>query len=453
MCRRIDGGACNGSAEASHPKLAVRVNTMTTAEFGAFAGRLLVLFAAAHILGFLFTRLRQPRVVGEILAGVLLGPSVFGNFLSGSSSHEVAISFLYNLGLLLLMFASGAEMRGLFGKEDRRQVAWLGLVGTGLPFLFALAAAPQLNLAPLMGTVNQKLPLILVIGIATAVTSIPVISKILHDLKILHTRFARLILGVAVFEDIVLWAVLAVATSLAEAGSLPKQKIMWHVLITLGIFGGGLTLLPKLLRRLAAARWNVVAKNNPLAYLFIVLLAYTCLAALLDVSLVFAAFLAGFAVSRDAEPQFAEAIGSLGRISFAVFVPIYFAVVGLKLDFSKSFSLAMVMGFLAIACAVKLVSAGLGARLAGFGWRDSVNLSISLNARGGPGIVLASVAFDAGIISASFYTTLVLVAVLTSQAAGAWLDLVLRKGWPLLSEGYGTRERAREGEVTAPAAG
>jgi Kef-type K+ transport system membrane component KefB len=426
---------------------------MTTAEFGSFAGRLLVLFAAAHILGFLFTRLRQPRVVGEILAGVLLGPNVLGDFLSKSSSHEVAISFLYNLGLLLLMFASGAETRGLFGAEDRRQVAWLGLVGTGLPFLFALGFATQLNLVRLMGPANQRLPLVLVIGIAMAVTSIPVISKILHDLKILHTRFARLILGVAVFEDIVLWAVLAVATSLAQAGTMPKQKIVLHVVITLLFFGTGLTVLPKLLRRAGAARWNVVAKNNPLAYLFIVLLGYTCLAALLDVSLVFAAFLAGFALSRDPEPQFTEAISSLSRISFAVFVPVYFAAVGLKLDFSKSFSVGMLAGFLGIACLVKLVSAGLGARLAGFEWRDSVNLSMALNARGGPGIVLASVAFDAGIISASFYTTLVLVAVLTSQAAGAWLDFALRKGWPLLGEACPGVERARESEVRAPVAG
>src|SRR5262249_43013267 len=161
-------------------------------------------------------------------------------------------------GLLLLMFASGAETRGLFGKEDRRRVAWLGVVGTGLPLLFALAIAPQFDLAKLMGPANQRLPLLLVVGIAMAVTSVPGISKILHDLKILHTRFARLILGVAVFEDIVLWAVLAVATSLAELGSLPEKKIMWHVAITLLFFGVGLTLLPHLLRRAGSARWNVV---------------------------------------------------------------------------------------------------------------------------------------------------------------------------------------------------
>ena len=101
--------------------------------------------------------------------------------------------------------------------------------------------------------------------------------------------------------------------------------------------------------------------------------------------------------------------------------------------FDKAFSVLMLLGFLAGACILKLASVTLGAHLAGFRGLDVINLAVATNARGGPGIVLASVAFEAGIISSAFYTTLVLVAVLTSQAAGAWLEFVLRRGWPLLS--------------------
>jgi Kef-type K+ transport system membrane component KefB len=107
--------------------------------------------------------------------------------------------------------------------------------------------------------------------------------------------------------------------------------------------------------------------------------------------------------------------------------------VGYRLDFTKGFSPLMLAAFLLGSSAVVLVSIGLAARLAGFRGLDIVNLALTCNARGGPGIVLASVAFDAGIINAPFFTTLVLTAVLTSQACGVWLDLVLRKGWPLLS--------------------
>src|SRR6202011_3979279 len=106
---------------------------------------------------------------------------------------------------------------------------------------------------------------------------------------------------------------------------------------------------------------------------------------------------------------------------------------GLKLDLVRGLSFWMIATFIVGSCAIKIISVSLAGRLAGFRGLDLLNLAITTNARGGPGIVLASVAFDAGIISPTFYTTLVLAAVLTSQMAGAWLDYVLRQGWPLLA--------------------
>jgi Kef-type K+ transport system membrane component KefB len=417
---------------------------MSSAEFGSLTLLLFVLIAAAQLLGWAFVRLRQPRVVGEILAGVLLGPSILGHFAPALSAaifspasssgvadkHAIVLGFLYNLGLLLLMFASGAETKGLFTRRDSREVAWLGAIGTGLPFALALVVAPFLPLHYLIGTAAAKTSLLLVVSIAVAVTSIPVISKILYDLNILHTRFVRLILGVAVLEDVVLWAVLAVATALAESGRVPQHNIVVHVCTTLAYFAIGLIIAPTLLKKISRNRLNVLATSSPIAYVTLVLLAYSALAALLDVSLVFGAFLAGLAVVKD--KRLTDAIHAVGKISFAIFIPVYFAVVGYKLNLNESFSFTMLAVFLSLACVVKLLSAGLGARLAGFSVRDSINLATALNARGGPGIVLASVAFDAHIINAQFYTTLVLVAVLTSQLAGAWLDFVLRRGMPLL---------------------
>lgn len=419
---------------------------MSTSEFGIFSLLLLLLLATAQLCGYLFTRLRQPRVAGEILAGIILGPTILGRlapswshaiFPSGAAAggvgkYEVVLSFLYNLGLLLLMFASGAETKGLFSREDRREVLWLGSVGTVLPFVLALLVAPMLPLGMIAGPANQRTALLLVVGIAVAVTSIPVISKILHDLRILHTRFARLILGVAVLEDVALWAVLAVATALAARAALPLRTVVSHVLATLVYFAIGILILPAVLRWITRTRWNPMARTAPIAYIIAILLAYTAIAAALDVSLVFAAFLAGFGLVVADLDELTESIAVVSKISFSVFIPVYFAVVGYRLDL-RNFPLMMLLTFLLLGGAVKLLSAGLGARFAGFGWLDSTNLAITLNARGGPGIVLASVAYDARIINASFYTTLVLVAVLTSQAAGAWLDFILRRGWPLLS--------------------
>jgi Kef-type K+ transport system membrane component KefB len=411
---------------------------MTNEELGPVLIALLALLATAHIFGYLFSRWRQPRVIGEILAGVLIGPSLLGrfphftNFLSLDSPRtSTVLSFVYWMGLLLLMFSSGTETKRLFGQEDRRQLGWLVFVGTGLPFVAAMVAGSMLSLQSLAGPVQSKMALILVLGIAAAVTSIPVISRIFHDLKILHTRFARLVLGVAVVEDIALWAVLAIATALAKAGVLPGREITIHIVSTLVYFVAGMFLMPAILKRVHTARWNMLVKASPTGYVVAVLFAYCSIAAVLHVSVIFAAFLAGFAVASDRE-LFRESLVALHKFSFSVFVPIYFAIVGLKLDLGRNFSWSMLAIFLVAACAVKLLSVGAGAHLAGFRGRDIVNLAVATNARGGPGIVLASVAYDAGIINAACYTTLVLLAILTSQFAGAWLEYVLRKGWPLL---------------------
>jgi Kef-type K+ transport system membrane component KefB len=400
---------------------------------------LAILLTSAHLLGYLFARLRQPRVIGEILAGILVGPfvlgrlAVFTNALQlnvAADSKKAALDLLYQLGLLLLMFLSGAETKALFQKHERSQIAWLASVGTVLPFFIMLGLASLLPLGWFMGDRQNRTSLLLVMGIAVAVTSIPVISRIFFDLKILHTRFARLVLGVAVLEDIGLWAVLAVATALATSAGAPKQQIAVHIGLTLAYFALGLTLAPRAMKRISKSRFNMLANNSPVTFTLLIVFSYVAVAGLLDVNLVFAAFLAGFAVSRK---RLGTALETISGFSFALFIPVYFALVGYRLIFGKSFSVAMLLAFLAGACALKLISVVLGARLAGFRGLDVVNLAVATNARGGPGIVLASVAYEAGIISAAFYTTLVLVAVLTSQAAGAWLEFVLRRGWPLLA--------------------
>lgn len=400
---------------------------------------LLLLLATAQLLGYFFSKLRQPKVVGEILAGVVLGPAVVGrvpaaSWIAHTTQQQANVfNFVYWLGLLLLMFLSGAETQQLFTREERREVSLLAVVGTGIPFVLALAFGPWLIRPSLAGPNSNRVSMIIILAVGVAVTSVPVVSKIFADLKILHTRFARLVLSVAVLEDIVLWLALAVATALAGKTALNPKQMAYHMLSTLAFFALGLTVVPRVVKRLNKSRLNVVARQSPVAYAVTILLGYCVVAGALDVSLVFAAFLAGFAVVHRKRRLFADALETINKFAFAVFIPLYFAIVGLKLDLIRGVSLGMISAFLVGSCVVKILSVALAGRLAGFRGLDLINLAITTNARGGPGIVLASVAFEAGIISPQFYTTLVIAAVLTSQFAGAWLDRVLAKGWPLLT--------------------
>ena len=427
---------------------------MSTESLGSLSLALLLLIAVANLLGLVAQRLRQPKVVGEILAGILLGPSLLGMLapetapkIFGNGDQDpstVVLGFFYHLGLLLLMFVSGASVRNVLGTENRKPTAWILGLGTPLPFFLALFVAPLLPLEAFMGDAGSKPAVVLVFAIAAAVTSIPVITKIFYDLGILHTRFASLVLGAAVLEDIALWGVLALATAIAGAtvaasaeGGALAEAVSVHVVTNLLFVLLAMTLLPLLLRWLSRARWNLVATHTPIAWIVVVFLGYVSAAAALDVTLAFAAFLAGFGIVGGMKSteyhRFRVPLDSISSVSGAVFIPIYFGIVGYRLDFTRGFSPLMVVAFLLGSSAVVLVSIGLAARLAGFRGLDVVNLAMTCNARGGPGIVLASVAFDAGIINAAFFTTLVLTAVLTSQACGMWLDLVLRRGWPLLS--------------------
>lgn len=428
---------------------------MTEQELGTLILTFGVFLCFVHILGYLFERLRQPRLVGEIVAGILLGPFVlkklspetfeflFANPTLGEDRTKTILSFIYWLGILLLMFISGSQVKRLLSKENRRETAWILGIGTPLPFLLVmgLGLGGLIPLGPLVGEQGVAISALLVLASAVAVTSIPVISRIFNDLGILQTRFASLILGSAVLEDIALWGVLAVATALTRQTSLAEQNLVGsttaHLIVTFAFMATAIFVMPSILRVLRGSRWNILLHASPLAYAIVILFAYVGLAALLQVNLVFAAFLAGFGlaggIAGGQREHFAEALDAISKFSYGIFIPVYFALVGYRLVFDRGFSPTMLVAFLVGSSLLSLISVGLAAKLAGFRRLDILNLAITTNARGGPGIVLASVAFEAGIISAAFYTTLVLTAIITSQMAGLWLRYVLSRGWPLLS--------------------
>jgi Kef-type K+ transport system membrane component KefB len=410
-----------------------------------------VLVTAARVLGAFSTYVRQPRFVGEILAGVVVGPFVLGRFLPDAArallgqtayptdATRVFLEFASWLGLMLLMFVSGSQVRRLLAPEQRRPTAWILGLGTAAPFALAFGVGALLPLDRLHGPRGTDVAFLVVLAAAASVTSIPVISRIFHDLGILHSRFASLVLGTAMLEDIGLFAALAVATALAgvHSGSLAGGLAI-HMAITSAYLVLGLSLAPHMLGRIHDARWNVLARHSPLSYAVVLMFGYAGVAALLDVNPVFGAFLAGFGlvggVGGGAPTRFTYPLETIGRVAFAVFVPLYFVVVGARLDLGAGFSFAVLLVFAAGTSALRMGFVTAAARLSGFAPRDAADVGVAMNARGGPGIVLASVALEAGIIAPTLFTALVLTAIATSIAAGWWLARTLRRRGELLGE-------------------
>src|SRR3990172_7911730 len=339
--------------------------TLAPDDIGRLLVALALLLSAAHGLGYVFTRFRQPRVIGEILGGLLLGPTVFGALFPEfqaavfpeSGSVPLVLDAIYQLGLLLLMFSAGVEIRAAFHAGERRTVAWVSGVGTVLPFVAGLGLLAFLDPGRSRGPAATDASFLLVFAIAIAVTSIPVISRIMLDLGILETSFARIVLAVAVIEDVILYVLLAIDPSGAAS-------VVYHVVATLAFLGISLVVGPPVYRRVLRFRFNVVRRGSAIGVQLVFMFLATAVAVFLGVVPLFGAFVAGIVVASSSAKGSAAAREEIKNFSFAFFIPIYFAIVGLRLDLVREFDLLFFLWFAAFACLAKSTSVYLGARAA-----------------------------------------------------------------------------------------
>jgi Kef-type K+ transport system membrane component KefB len=416
---------------------------------------LILLLLSAHCFGYIFQRLNMPRVIGEIVGGLLLGPTCFGllelsqDIFSSFTSEDNILSSLYWLGLVMLMFISGFELQKSLKKGDSKLILAILLGGTIVSFAAGWIAPAFYPTAELMGTARNYLALRIIIGCAVAVTSIPVISKIFLDLHISQTRFAKIIIAVATIEDVILWVAIAVATALVNTRHFSPYTIPVTLLLIGAFFFVALFLLPPLLLFLQRFRIPGLTQNSWAGGALLLCLSLAALANFLDINVVFGALLAGIVLETISDGQFEKVKTSIKDVALGFFVPIYFALVGFKLDLIHHFDVGFFLLFLLFATVCKMVGTILAARLVGENWLSSLNLGAAMNTRGGPGIVLATLAYGLGIINENFFATLVMVAIITSLMAGYWFKFVLNKQWELLP----SLAEADEREVVLPSVG
>ena len=274
---------------------------------------LAVLLVAAHGMGSLFAQFGQPPAIGEILGGILLGPTALGA-LAPRIQHWIfpetgvsaaALGAVYQLGLLLLMFAAGAEMRRLLQRNAVRTVGLISAFGLIVPFAAGLGLVAALGVSDFIGPAHNHAALVLVFGIAVAVTSIPVISRIMHDIGLLPTRFARIVLSAAVIEDIVLYVVLAIAVGLVQTASgtafgipavLDINSIagngLYHTIAAVFFLAVALGFGGRTYRALRDARINGLARRSPVAFQLLWMLSVSAAALALGLVPLYGAFVA-----------------------------------------------------------------------------------------------------------------------------------------------------------------
>ena len=392
---------------------------------------LALLLAGAYLLGTLFERLKAPRVVGEILGGLLFGGTFLAHFFPGAMNAVFAaypeegkvLNIFYQLGLIFLMFLSGYNTKIEVDRKNSRLITFLFIGATVLPMA---GACPFIRVFrdAYIGTIGNDVSFALVFTIGVAITSIPVISKIFFDMGIMNTRFSNTVLTASTLQDLLLWILLNAATRIATTGEVRFWEMVVVVAITLGLF-----VVVKLVSDHAKTLKVNLKPINFYSVSFVILLLVCAGLYTVGINIMYAAFLTGYVVKAIAgvDDNVQGLMDNLGNFAFSFFIPIYFALVGIQLNLLNNFSWLRFLAFFAIAFTLEAVGTLIMVQFTDLNRASKLNFAVTMNARGGPGIVLATVAYSYNIISLEFFTVLILTTMLSSLIAGYWLRVQQKK--------------------------
>ncbi len=401
----------------------------------------LVLLMSAQFGGMLFAFFKQPPVVGEILGGLIWGPSFFGvlgpEFASGvfHFGDGRVPEFLKSIGLQFLMFYSGMELKSLLNRDQRRAIIGFTALGGVLPVLVTVAVLSLFPVTVFLGPKANVWSLNLCIAVGVAVTSIPVLSRIFSDLNIMRTSFASLILGTSVIQDLILYVILAIALNLAQGNVNQDQlgmDVAGHIVVNLLFVFFVLTWGGKAIAFLRNTVFSAAYRYNSVATMIITMIGFSLVSKILGVPEFLGALIGGIAMARSGLDRNRD-LEKIKEFSNSFFVPVYFALVGYELNLRLFDALPFVL-FFAFAFIIKFSGVYAGAHILGYRGQMAKTIAMAMNARGGPGIVLAMVAFEAGIINGSFYTTLILTVIVTSMIAGKYVAEYVSKDSSLRKE-------------------
>ncbi|MBN8727147.1 MAG: cation:proton antiporter [Xanthomonadales bacterium] len=394
-----------------------------------------VILATARALAWLLGRLGQPPVIGEMIAGIVLGPVVFGALAPGwhaalfPPDGLAALGGLSQIGLVLFMFIVGAELRApASAGAQLRAAAWVGVPGVLVPMLLGFAIAPLLH-PTLAGAGVGLFPFALFLAAAMAITAFPILARILKERGMTHTPLGQLSLSSAALADVLAWIALAAVVGLMGAGqgwsALGRMLAGLGVLAALG-FG---VLRPWLARRIARAAPDGRPQTGLLGVLLIGTFAMAGATEWLGLHAVFGAFLFGACLPRD-DRLLASLIERLQHIAIVVLMPMFFALAGLRTsaDAFGGAGLPALGLILLVAVAGKVLGAGAGARIAGLGWREAFAVGALMNARALMELIVMQVGLDAGVIGSELFTMLMVMAIATTLVTAPLVDLFLHAG-------------------------
>lgn len=416
-----------------------------------------IIVVVARLAGMLFTKLRQPAVVGEILAGISLGPSLLGQF-PGNLDTEIFpldvrpyLKLVANVGLIIFMFIVGLELDVSLIRGKERAAAAISVSSVVLPFGLGVALALWLheNHDVVTGEEVKLLPFALFIGASMSVTAFPVLARILTERGMHRTEIGALTLACAAVDDILAWSMLAVVLAVVNSsGALDLPLILVE---TLAFVSFMFLVVKPLLKRLVPA-FNKAGRLTPniLAVVIVGFLVSAYITDHIGIHSIFGAFVFGVVMPREGgHALFREILDKLEQVSVLLFLPVFLISTGFGVDVSGLGvdGLGELGAVLAVAIAGKFIGASAAARGLGYRARKASAVGLLMNTRGLTELVILTVGVNAGVLDPKLFTILVMMAVITTVMTEPLLRLVYPD--KLLARDVADAERKALGIVDA----
>ncbi|KAF8547175.1 hypothetical protein OG21DRAFT_1517598 [Imleria badia] len=407
-----------------------------------------IIIMMAQLLSLGLRRLRQPKVIAEVLGGILLGPTALGRIPGFTENIFPAVSLPYlslvaNIGLCLFLFLVGLEIDTSVVVRNARMSIIVSLAGIALPFGLGTALSIPLYHHFIDPSVHFTY-FMLFTGVAYSITAFPVLCRILTELKLLDTNVGIIVLSAGVGNDIIGWTLLALSVALVNAGS--GLTALW-ILLACVAFTIFLLFPVKFAMRWLACKTGSIENGPTLFYMTIVMILVWACAFFTDsigVNAIFGAFLAGLVVPREGglAITLTEKLEDMVTI---VFLPLYFTISGLNTNLGlldNGITWAFTIAIIVLSFTGKFGGCTIASRLAGYGWRESCTVGALMSCKGLVELIVLNVGLQAGILSQRVFSMFILEALtLTFMTT------------PLVTALYPPERRVRVGEMARPAQG
>ncbi len=418
------------------------METLTSEKIVVMFLSLGVLLLVARVLGELAQRVRQPAVLGELVAGVLLGPTVLGTVAPELSEYlfpshgpnAVALDAIGTLAIVLFLLVAGMEVDLSTVWKQGKIGCKVGVASIAVPFSMAFAAA--LAVPEALGRQSEADPLIfaLFMAIAMSISALPIIAKTLMDMDLYRSDLGMVVVSAAIFNDLVGWIVFAIILGfIGHHSGGGGNDIVLTISLTLAFAAAMLTagrwLIHKALPFVQAyTRWP----GGELSFAMILGLLGAAFTEWIGIHAIFGAFVAGVAVGDSSHLRERTRVVIDNFVSF-IFAPVFFASIGLKVNFLTHFDLSLTAMVTCVAFVCKFAGSSIGARWGGMPPREGWAVGFAMISVGAMGIIVGMIALNAGIIGQSLFVALVVMAIVTSMASGPSMRMILRtkKKWSL----------------------